>query len=177
VAEEKFRSLSDASPDGAWWLVVFEMEHQEQFEELSLLWAWGAELCLAIVGPSQVRSNLTARMWAAALHHTEMAGELTMLRTVVSSAVELVLGRSPNETSQVEVTNELVAKFQRQEELCSQLQGPGVRIYDLLLGLTPSQDQWADRLAEAAGRLEAELTRCRLVDAELGTIRTSAARV
>jgi hypothetical protein len=28
------------------------MERQEKFEELSLLWAWSAELCLAIVGPS-----------------------------------------------------------------------------------------------------------------------------
>jgi hypothetical protein len=52
VAEEKFFSLSNASDDGARWLVVFEMERREQFEELSLLRAWGAELCLAIVGLS-----------------------------------------------------------------------------------------------------------------------------
>jgi hypothetical protein len=52
VAEEKFHSLSDASAGGAWWLVVFEMERQEKFKELSLLWAWGAELCLAIVDTS-----------------------------------------------------------------------------------------------------------------------------
>jgi hypothetical protein len=37
VAEEKFCNLSDASDNGAQWLVVFEMEHREQFEELSLL--------------------------------------------------------------------------------------------------------------------------------------------
>jgi hypothetical protein len=37
VAEEKFHSLSDASADGARWLVVSEMEHQEQFEQFSLL--------------------------------------------------------------------------------------------------------------------------------------------
>jgi hypothetical protein len=52
VAEEKFRSLSDASANGAQWLIVFEMELQEQFEELFLLRSWGAELCLTIIGPS-----------------------------------------------------------------------------------------------------------------------------
>jgi hypothetical protein len=38
------------------------MERREQFQELPLLWAWGVELCIAIVGPSQVRSHLQARM-------------------------------------------------------------------------------------------------------------------
>jgi NTP pyrophosphatase (non-canonical NTP hydrolase) len=37
VAEEKLHSLSDTSADGAWWLVIYEMEHREQFEVLSLL--------------------------------------------------------------------------------------------------------------------------------------------
>jgi predicted DNA-binding antitoxin AbrB/MazE fold protein len=37
VAEEKFYSLTDTSADVAQRLVVFEMEHQEQFEELSPL--------------------------------------------------------------------------------------------------------------------------------------------
>jgi hypothetical protein len=36
VVEDKFCNLSNASADGAWWLVVSEMECQEQFEELSL---------------------------------------------------------------------------------------------------------------------------------------------
>jgi hypothetical protein len=53
--------------------------------------------------------------------------------------MELVLGQLPNESSRVEVMNELVAKFQRQEELCSWLEGPGMRICDLLLGPPPSQ--------------------------------------
>jgi hypothetical protein len=52
VAEDKFYSLSDTSTDGARKLVVFEMESRERFKELSLLWAWGAELSLAIIGPS-----------------------------------------------------------------------------------------------------------------------------
>jgi hypothetical protein len=139
VAEEKFRSLSNASTDGARRLVVNKMECQEQFKEFSHLWNWGAELCLAIVGPSQVRSHLLARMRTAALHHTKMAGELTALRAAVSSATELVMRCLPNETSQVEVTNELVAKFWWREELCSWLEGSGTRIYDLLLGLPPIQ--------------------------------------
>jgi hypothetical protein len=98
MVEEKFHSLSDALADGVWRLVVSEMEHREEFEELSLLRAWGVELCLAIVGPSQVRSHLSGSMQVPALHHTEMARELTTLQVVVSSIAELVLGHSPNET-------------------------------------------------------------------------------
>jgi hypothetical protein len=139
VADEKFCSLSDALVDCVRWLVVFEIERQEHFEELSLLRAWGAELCLDIVGPSHVRNHLAARMRAANLQHTEMIGELIVLEAVVSSTTGLVLGRPPNETSRVKVTNELVVKFRRWEELCSWLKGPGMRIYDLLLGPPPSQ--------------------------------------
>jgi hypothetical protein len=139
VTEEKFHSLFDTSTDGARQLVVSEMECREQFEELSLLRASCANLCLAIVGPSQVRSHLSVRMRATSLRHTEMADELTTLLALVSSTAKLGLGCSPNETSRVEVTNELVTKFQRREELCSWIEGPGVRIYDLLLGPPPSQ--------------------------------------
>jgi hypothetical protein len=42
---------------------------------------------------------MLARMQAATLSHTEMAGEHSTLWVVVSSAVEWVLGCSPNETS------------------------------------------------------------------------------
>jgi hypothetical protein len=52
VAEGKFRRFSVALADHVHRLVVSVMEHQEQFKEHSLLWAWGAELSLAIVGPS-----------------------------------------------------------------------------------------------------------------------------
>jgi hypothetical protein len=76
----------------------------------------------------------------------------------------------------VEVTNELVAKFRRQEGLCSWLEEPGVRICDLLFGLPPSQARWADHLV-ATGRLEAELIAWRLVDAELGALWTLVARI
>jgi hypothetical protein len=153
------------------------MERWEQFEELSLLWAWDAELFLTIASPSQVRSHLSARMQATALRHNEMVGELTVLWAAVSSAVKLMLGRSPNETSWVDVTNELVAKFRWLEELCLQLKGPGTRICDLLLRLPPSQVQWADRLDEAVRRLEVELAEWRQVDAELEALWTSIALV
>jgi hypothetical protein len=43
-----------------------------------------------------------------AINRTEMAGELAMLRTMVSSGMEFVLGLSPNETFRVEVVDELV---------------------------------------------------------------------
>jgi hypothetical protein len=96
-------------------------------------------------------------MQVTALHHTEMVRELATLRLAVSCTVELVLGRSPGETSRVEVENELVAKFQRLEELCSWLEGHGARICGLLVGPPASQDRWVDRLDKAAGRLEAKM--------------------
>jgi hypothetical protein len=37
AVEEKFRSLPDVSAEGMRWLVVSKKEHEEQFEELSLL--------------------------------------------------------------------------------------------------------------------------------------------
>jgi hypothetical protein len=131
--------LSDVSADGVRWLVVSEMERREQFEELSLLQAQGAELCLAIVGPSRARNHLLERMWATAIHHIEMVGELATLRVIVTSAVELVLGHWPDETFQVEIANELVDQFQKLKELCSWLERPSMRIYNLPLG--PPSDQ------------------------------------
>jgi hypothetical protein len=117
---------------------------------------------------------LSVRMRAATLYHIEIAGQLTVLRATISSTMELVLGRSHNETTRVEVTNELFVKFWRHEELCSRLMGPGVRIYDLLLGPPPSQARWVDYLTEATRRLEVELTATWLVEAELGAQRTLA---
>jgi hypothetical protein len=64
-----------------------------------------------------------------------------MLQAAVSSAAELVLGSLPGNTSWVEVMNELATKFQELEKLCSRLKGLGVRICDLLLGPSPSQDR------------------------------------
>jgi hypothetical protein len=111
VAKENFRGLSNVVTDGAWQLVVTEREHREQFEELTILQTWGSELCLAIVGPARVRNHLSEGMRAAALRRTKRAGELAALRAVVSSAVEWVLGHSPDETLRVEVVGDLVAEF------------------------------------------------------------------
>jgi hypothetical protein len=56
-----------------------------------------------------------------------VAGELAAIRATVSFVAKLLLGRSPDETFWVEVMDKL-------EELYSQLEHPGTRIYDLLLG-------------------------------------------
>jgi hypothetical protein len=50
-------------------------------------------------------------MQLEALYHTEMAGELVALQATVSSAIESVLGRSPNDIFHMEVVSELVAEF------------------------------------------------------------------
>jgi hypothetical protein len=63
----------------------------------------------------------------------------------------------PNETFRIEVTDVLVAKFWRLEDLCSRLEVPGTRIYDLLLRPPPGQACWADRLGEAIEQIDAEL--------------------
>jgi hypothetical protein len=97
------------------------------------------------------------KMRAATLHHAGVVGELTALLAAVSFATELVLGCSPRETSQVEGMNVLITKLQGLEELCSQLEGPCVRICSLLLRPPPGQVHCADRLEEAAERLEAAL--------------------
>jgi hypothetical protein len=114
-------------------------------------------LGLTIIGPLLVRNPLYVRMWVATLCHVGVVGELAALRAAVSATAELVLGCLPYETSRVEVMSELTAKFWRTEELCSQLEGPGMRICDLLLEPPPSQARWANYLEEAARRLEAEL--------------------
>jgi hypothetical protein len=93
VTEENFRNLSDVAASGARWSVVFEREHREQFEVLTLLQTWASELCLAIVGLLWVRNHLSEGMWATALHHTKMVIELSAHQAVVSSAAESVLGR------------------------------------------------------------------------------------
>jgi hypothetical protein len=55
--------------------------------------------------------HLSEGMRLVALHHTEMAGELSMLRVAVSFAVESVLGRSPSDTFRMEVVGELATEF------------------------------------------------------------------
>jgi hypothetical protein len=50
------------------------------------------------------------------LCHTKMARELVVLRVVVSSVVESVLGRSRSDTFCVEVVGELATEFQKMED-------------------------------------------------------------
>jgi hypothetical protein len=50
------------------------------------------------------------------LCHTKMARELAALHMTLSSAMEFALGRSPDETFQVKVVDELDAKFQKKEQ-------------------------------------------------------------
>jgi hypothetical protein len=116
---------------------VSERERLEQFEELTILQIQGSELCHAIIGPPQARHHLSEGKRLAALHHTEMAEELVVPQVVVSSTVELVLGRSPSDNFHVEVVGELAIEFQKMEERRSWLERPATRICDLLHG-TPS---------------------------------------
>jgi hypothetical protein len=95
--------------------------------------------CLIIVGLLRVRSHLSERMRVAALCHTKIVGDLVVLQVAVTSTTESVLVRSPYETFWVEAVGELFAEFRRLEEMCSWLKRPGVRIYDLLLGVPLNQ--------------------------------------
>jgi hypothetical protein len=87
-------------------------------------------------------------MWIVALCHTEMAEELAMLRAVVSSVVELMLGNSPNESFLVGIVDELAAKIWKQEEWCSRLEWPGTRVCDLILGLPSDRARLVGQLEE-----------------------------
>jgi hypothetical protein len=57
-AEKNSRGLSDVAADAKNRWEVFEREHREQFEELTLLQTQGFELCHAIVGLPWVRNHL-----------------------------------------------------------------------------------------------------------------------
>jgi hypothetical protein len=112
VAEETTCGLFDTPADAEWQREESKRGHQEQLGELTLLLTRGSELCIAIVNPPRVKNHLSEGMQIAALHHTEMAGELAMLQMALSSTIEFTLGRSPDETFWVEVMDELVAEFQ-----------------------------------------------------------------
>jgi hypothetical protein len=75
----------------------------------------------------------------------------------LSSTVESVLRRSLGNTARAVVVGELVAKFQKVEDRCSQLERTDARIYDLLLGPLPDWAWLADCLNEATRMLMVEL--------------------
>jgi hypothetical protein len=68
-----------------------------------------------------VRNHLSEGTRLAALLHSKMAKELAMLRAMVSSTMESVHGRSPNDAFRVEVVGELAAEFQKIEDRRSRL--------------------------------------------------------
>jgi hypothetical protein len=114
-------------------------------------------------------------MRLAALHQTEMAGELAAFQVAVSTTVESVLGRLPNDTFRVEVVSELATEFWKMEDWRSWLEQPAARISNLLLEPPSDRARLADRLDEAAEQLRMELAARREVDAELESLWTSAA--
>jgi hypothetical protein len=130
---------------------VSERGCQEQFEKLTLRHSRGSELCHAIISPPRPRHHLSEGMRIATLRHTEMAGELAALWAVVTTVVESVLWRSPNDTFRVEVVSEVATEFQKAEDRRSRLERPAVRVCDLLLGPLPGHTRLADRLYEAVG--------------------------
>jgi hypothetical protein len=77
----------------------------------------------------------------------------------------------------VEVLDELVAKFWKQEEWCSRLEIHGTRVYDLILGLPSGRAQLVDILEEAVGQLGAEQAMWWEVDTELEALQNSVVRV
>jgi hypothetical protein len=122
-------------------------------------------------------NHLSEGMQIAALYHTEMARELDTLRTMVSSTVQFVLRRLPDQTFRVLAVDEVLAEFRKLEDRRSWLEWPGVRIHDPLLGLPSNWAQLVNRLDEAAGQLGAELAARQEVDAELEALWTSTALV
>jgi hypothetical protein len=90
-----------------------------------------------------------------------------VLRVVVSSAMESVLGCLPSDTFHVEVVGELAAEFQKMEDQRYQIEQPTARICDLLLGPLPSQARMADHLDQADRQLGVELAARWEADAEL----------
>jgi allophanate hydrolase subunit 1 len=126
--------LFDATANAERWLEESQRECYEQVEELTLQQTWRSKLCLAIVGPLRVRSHLSKRMRIAALRHAEMAKEFASLQAVVSSTAEFMLEYTPNEVFRVEVVDDMIAKFWKQEERQSHLERPSTRVYDMILG-------------------------------------------
>jgi hypothetical protein len=75
-------------------------------------------------------------MWVAALRHTETAGDLAALQVVVSTVMELALGRSLDKTFQVEVVDELVIEFLKLEEQCLWLEWPSTMSHPIFKAKT-----------------------------------------
>jgi hypothetical protein len=137
----------------------------------------GCKLCQAIVGHPKVRGHLSKGMWIAVIHHTEMAELLATLQTVVSSAAQFMLGRSPTEVFRVEVVDELFTEFREQEERRLLLEKSGARVYDLILGPLSGRARLDNLLEEAIGYLWVEQVARYEANGELEAMCSSVARV
>jgi hypothetical protein len=84
MAETNSQGLSNVAVDAKRRWAESERECQEWVQEVTLLQAEGSELCQTIVGPLKVRGLLLEGMWIAAICHTEMVVQFTMLGEVVS---------------------------------------------------------------------------------------------
>jgi predicted naringenin-chalcone synthase len=87
-----------------------------------------------------------------------------------------VLKRSPTEAFQVDVVDDLLAEFQK-EERRSCLEKSDTRVCDRILGLPFGRVRLADQLEEAVERLWVEQAVRWEVDAMLESLWSSAARV
>jgi hypothetical protein len=67
--------LEDELAEERWVRETSNREHQEHFEELTLLQTQGSEMCHAIISPPRTR-HLSEGMRLAAQCHIEIAGEL-----------------------------------------------------------------------------------------------------
>jgi hypothetical protein len=79
-------------------------------------------------------------MWVAALRHTETAGDLASLQVVVSTVMELALGRSLDKTFQVEVVDELVIEFLKLEEQRPWLEWPSTMSHPVFKAKTKQRN-------------------------------------
>jgi hypothetical protein len=60
----------------------------------------------------------------------------------VPSTTQSMLRRSPTEAFLVDILDELVAEFMKQEERCLRLEMSGMRVHDLILRLPFGESDW-----------------------------------
>jgi hypothetical protein len=102
-----------------------------------------------------------------------MAKQFTKLRVVVSSTVECVLMRLPTEAFRLDVVDDLVAEFWKQEEWRLHHEKSGVKVYDMILGPLSGRVRLANRLEEAIEQLWAKQAARREADFKLEALRCS----
>jgi hypothetical protein len=92
-------------------------------------------------------------MCFAAVHHTEVVMQLSMLWAALSLADQSILGRLPVDAPQAGVVGEMVARFEEQEEWCSHIETSDSRVCDLILGLADGHVPLVAYLKEVVGPL------------------------